>query len=675
MNIHTYCRLCEGSCGLVAHVQDGAITALQPDADDPVSGGFLCGSAAASPRLLADPRRFTRPMRRTEAGLVPATWEEAIRDIGDRLRAARKASGPRGVGLFLGDGLDRNTQGFVRSLAFALGMGTPNVFSTFAWGAGPRVRMSELMLGHPALLLPDLGRAHFVVMFGGEPDQTDWGASVPGMTHERDLRHSRKTKGTKVVVVDPRKTKLAGEMDQHLACRPGTEPFLLLGMLSSIVKGNLRDVQFVDDYTTGYDRLVELISAWPLERCAEICGVDVAALSGVTLKFARAAMATAWLGPSALANSNASVGAWAWLALHTITANTLRPGGLYDHRGVFDLHIPLALIPTAEAPRTRVGGQLPLILLQAPGSLFADEALQGGEGQLKALISVSGNPARALPASQRVASALDGLDTLVCLSAFPDETTEKAHWVLPITLPWERADLHLLDTNLLPHHLTGWTPALLPAAGEARPEAQILKELFAAVHPGVRGSSFGPQLALGGRYLATADLDAWQARLTEWFGDAPWSALEASPHRIDRGDADRATWRVTTPDGKINLVPDEIVPLLEALREPAHDEARPLRLRTTRRPGRAVDRLLGGAAPVLSLHPSSGVAEGSRVKISTRAGSLVVPVKLDLALRPDTADLPHGWGTDALALVGTDRLDPLLGTPDLDGLACRIDPA
>jgi len=322
------------------------LQALHPDPKDPTAGGYHCATADASISALVDSKRITEPMRRERGTLVPVTWETAIKEIGEALRKVRKAHGPASTGLYMGEGVLRSSRSLVRSLAFGVGFGTPNVLSELCLGAGPRLWIAEQMLGHAAFLRSDLGRAHYIVLLGGDQRETGWGPMHPGMTTERHIAHSRRTKKTKVIVADPRATPLAEEMDQHLAIRPGTEPFLLLGMLAAVVNGGWQDDQFVADYTTGFDALKRALQGWTVERCAEICGIDAPSLSGVALKYSRSAMAVVHPGASAFQNTHSALGAWAWLALQTVTANTLRPGGLYEGKGVFDLHLASASVPT-----------------------------------------------------------------------------------------------------------------------------------------------------------------------------------------------------------------------------------------------------------------------------------------------------------------------------------------
>jgi formate dehydrogenase len=361
--------------------------------------------------------------------------------------------------------------------------------------------------------------------------------------------------------------------------------------------------------------------------------------------------------------------------VHALTANLLRPGGIYDNKGVLDAHPIARQLPTDHAPRTRVGGY-PLLLLQAPGATLADEILTPGEGQLRALLAIHGDPARELPGGQRLRDALAGLDLLVALDIADTETTRLAHYVLPSTHPFERPDVHLHDTSILPYRMTQKTEALVAPPGEARDEAEVLAALMKRVGPSLRKGVHGPHLRVLGAYLSTADLAAWEDRLLDGSGQVTGQALADAPHGWFGGEVNRATWRVTTPTGKFELLPAAIATELARLEPPKGDlrlltsAARDPALRPFDRP--RFDRP-GGEDPGVTLHPSLGFAEGATVRVRTDAGAVTARVHLDDTLRPDTVDFPAGYAADVLALVPTDLLDPLTGTPALNGLACRIE--
>ena len=671
--LHTYCRLCEGACGLTAETgADGTLAALAGDRSDPVSGGFICETATASVQALRHPERITQPLRRVNGALVPTDWQTAIREIGAQLRQIRGQTGAGSVALYLGDAVDRSSRDWLRAISFGVGMGTAGIFSEQCRGAGPQRRLTEMMIGHPSHLLSDLGRAHFVLLMGADQPRVGWGPGQAGGAFEAALNHSRKTKSTRVVTADPRKTEFAASMDQHLAVRPGSEPFLALGVLSATVNGGWSDKQFVRDYTRNGNLLADIAAEWPVDRCAAICGIEKSLLSGVALKFSRAAMGVIHPAANSFSNANSAAGAWAWAAAHAVTANLLRPGGLYEHEALVDIQPLLESLPTDKAPRTRVSGA-PLLRLQAPATALADEILTPGEGQVRALISVEGAPMSRLPSRTRTRKALSSLDLLVHMGRVMDDTAALADWVLPLAHPWERADVTLHNTERLPVTGALYAPAVATAPPEARTAGEVLRALYSVARPGLRGSAWGRHLGLLAQLAARADAESWEQRILDWAGDVEWEPLQQPPHRAITGPSNRATWRVTTPGERIDLLPEAIRAAIGRL-EPLEASADfPLFLRTAAAIDRAPDaHHRTPAEPFAHVHPESGVADGQEITVETRHGTLRVTARHDARLRRDTVDLPAARVPGALDLLSTDRIDPITGAPEMDGLNCRI---
>ncbi len=670
----TWCRLNECMAGLLATVEGQRIVALRADTGNVTGRHGTCGLCTASAGAAEDPRRILRPRKRVNGRLEEVSWEVALTEIGAKLKEIRKQSGPRAIGLYAGAPVALDSRGLARTMATTLGLGTPNLYSPLATRGGPWLRAIELVVGHAAPLQRDVGRAHYVVLLGSNQEADGWGPMQAGRNLGADLAFSRKTKGTKVVAVDPRRTPLAAGADLHLAIRPGTELFFVLGMIDAILKGNWLDAQYTGDYCLPLDPLRAALAPWPVETCAEICGLTAPEISGVALKFSRSAMSVCAPGHQALQSELGTLTAWAVLVLHALTANLLRPGGVFDGRGVLDVHPLAKQLPTDGAPRTRVGG-LPLLLLQAPAALLADEILTPGHGQVRALLSLYGDPARELPGGPRLREALGSLDLLVAVDLADNDTTAIADWVLPATHPWEREDVHLHDTAILPWRTTQWSPALVPPPGEARNLADILADLFKKVGPTLRGGEFGAHLRVLGSFVATADLEKWEARLLDTSGIVSNDDLHAAPHGWFGGDVDRATWRVTTPSGRFDLLPEPIAAALGRLTAPSAPAGLGRWLLTSGARDAAVrpfDRAVA-IDPGVTLHPAAGFAEGARVRVRTSTGAVEATVHLDASLREDTVDLPAGYAVDAMALIPTDRLDPFTGTPAANGLPCVVE--
>jgi anaerobic selenocysteine-containing dehydrogenase len=661
--VSSYCRVCAGLCG-VELTLDGGAAALRGQPENPKNLGYSCEVGAASARL-PEGERLTRPLKREGGRLREVDWGTAISEIGAALKAARGGD-PRAVGLYAGEGLAPNHLGAVRAAAFAAGFGTPNLFSPLAMSAAPMLYATELVLGYPTPLQADVGRSHFVMLLGVETKDHTWGPLMAGTTHTEALAYFRRTRKTKLVVAGPRRSEDADDADQYVPLRPGTELYFLLGLNHLLLNRGFTDEQYLRDHCAGVGRLREWLEPWTAERVSAICGIDPSVLAGVALRFSRAPMAAIAASANLGQSRHGTLAAWAWLVAHALTANLLRPGGLFEAHGLLDLQPLLASFPTSQAPRSRVG-DLPALLMQLPGTLLADEILESGEGQLKALIAL-GDPLAELPQPGRLRRALEQLDLLVVASPVRSPACELADYVLPTATPWERADVQLLDHSTLPTRFVQAVPAAAAPQGEARDEAALLSELFKAARPPLFGGPWGRHLQLTGRYLAGADLRAWVDRALDLADLPPLANLEAMPAGLDKGELDRAGWRVTHAGGRLDLAPDALASAMAALTPPADDPDHPLRLYP--RDARGAWLGLGGERPV-QVHPEVGLEDGAEVILASPFGAVRARVAHDDRLRPDAVVLPWGAGVDAGELIGGDH-DPFTGAPDRCGVPCSV---
>ena len=670
--ISSYCRICEGLCGVHATVEGGRIVALEGDPDNPKSAGHLCGVGAHS---AAERERLTTPLKRVGGGFQPASWEEAIEAIGSTLGSLRRQHGERAVGLYAGGPVAYDHAAVLRLGAFAWAMGTPNVFSELAMYGASKLYASELVTGTPMALQADVGRSHYTILIGAGQEEAHWGPMQAGTIHHQALSYFRaRRKGTKLVVVDSRKTKLAEGADSFIQVRPGTEVFYMLGLAHATLQNRWIDEQYVADYTRGMDQARQWLEPWTPIRCAEICGIDVGDLAGVGLKYGRSAMGCVVASPTLVQSQHGTVAAWAWLVHAALTANLLRPGGVYETGGLVDLSTIFGSFPTDGAPTSSVRGFKSLVC-QLPGTALAEEILDSGEG-VRALVCVDGCPLSELPGRARTRDAFDRLELLVAIDSMPSETTDRADWILPSTGFWERADLHLLDNSTLPSDFIQATPALLEAPGEARDTAEILRELLAAASPPLRGGAWGRHLKLLGRVLGGADLDGWIDQTLDWSSLPDRATLEAMPSGLDAGETDRAAWRPGTEDEKLDLAPAPIGDAIRQVEPPPLDGDLPLRLTTAVTwPGgkgwrhRAAD----AQEPGIRVHPDAGFAEGASVTLHTAAGSATGRVVHDADVHPIGVLVPWGWAVQAGEVVGTEAVCPLSGSPEMVGLPCRLE--
>lgn len=669
--ISSYCRICEGLCGVHAEVSDGRITALSGDADNPKSAGHLCGVGANS---IAPRERLQTPLKRVGDGYQEASWDEAIAAIGSTLGSLRREHGPRSVGLYAGGPLAYDHAGVLRLGAYAFAMGTPNLFTELAMYGASKIYATELVTGAPMALQADVGRSHYTILIGGGQEEAHWGPFQAGTIHHQALSYFRaRRQGTKLVVVDSRKTPLAEGADSFIQVRPGTEVFYMLGLAHATLQNRWIDEQYVQDYTHGIEQARAWLEPWTPARCAEICGIDVGELAGVGLKFGRSALGCVAASPTLLQSRHGTVAAWAWLVHSAVTANLLRPGGLFETGGLVDLSTLFGSFPTAGAPESSVRSFRSLVA-QLPGTALAEEILDSSD-PVRALVCVEGCPLSELPGRARTRDAFERLELLVAIDSMPSETTARADWVLPSTHFWERSDLHLLDNSTLPSHFTQATSALESVTGEARDVADIFRDLLGASSPPLRGGVWGRHLKLLGRFLGSTDLDGWIDQTLDWSSLPDRDALEAMPSGLDAGETDRAGWRPGFDDERLDLAPAPIEAAMAQVEPPPLDGDFPLRLTTavTWAGGKGWRyRSSDAVEPGIRIHPDQGLKDGAKVRLTTAAGSVEGRVVHDDTVHPIGVVVPWGWSVAVGEVVGTSDVDPLSGSPEMVGLPCAL---
>jgi formate dehydrogenase len=598
------------------------------------------------------------------------SWDEALDGAAAALRAARTSHGRQALGCMVGPSGGAVPRTATRAAALALRWDTPHLYGPLADRGGAAWALAcAWVIGKPCALQSDVGRAHYVLLLGGNQSVEGWGPLQAGTHHGEALAHGRRTRHARIAVADPRGSGAAETGDVHLRVRPGTEAFLLLGMIDSILRNDWHDTQYVRDYCVDLDALREALAAWPVARCAAACGVPETDIAAVALKFSRAAMAVAHRSPQALCQKDGTLVAWATLVLHALTANLLRPGGLYEAQGAVDLAPVLARLDTSRAPRT--AGGWPLTWLQAPAAAVAADV--GSPDGLRALVVVQADPAGTLPQESR--AALERLETIVALDTHASATTRRADWVLPVAHAWEEEGTRLHDGMTCSSAHAVRMPALAPPPGEARPASWVLAELARRVGaPRLGRGTHGPAARLAAGWIGTRDAEGAESQLLGFLA-RPGVAEALDADGVWRGgDVDRARWAPGHADGRLHLFPDPARRALAALTEPPAPADGVGRLFAAARPDSALhpaDRP-HAADPGVRLSPSWGISNGARVRIATSHGEVEARVTVDAGLHPEAVDVPNGYDTDVARLLGPADHDPWSGSPAWCGPRCRV---
>ncbi len=688
-HFHT-CPLCEATCGLAISVDAGRVVGVRGDADDVFSGGFACPKGLLIGDLNADPDRLRTPL----VDGSPATWEQAWQAVDERLGHVVAAHGRESLALYAGNPNVHNLSGSLYVGAVVKGLGTRNVFSASTSDQMPKQVAAVLMFGDLlSVPIPDLDRTHLLVVLGADPLTSNGSLmTAPDMPGRlRDLRH----RGGRLVVVDPRTSRTAKAADLHLAIRPGTDAFLLAAVANVLLGEGLARPQ--PAHVAGLERLGPALARFTPEAVAGPTGLDVEAVRGLAHELAAAPSAAVYGRIGTCTVRFGTVTSWLVDVVNALTGNLDSPGGVM---------FPLAAAgqrnssPTS-VPRTARFGRfatavrgLGEVFGELPSAALAEEI---GSGHLRGLVTIAGNPALSAPDAGRLQTALAGLDVMISVDCYLNETTRHADVVLPVPGPLERSHFDLAFTQLAVRNVANYSPPIFDSP--VPPEWQTLARLAAvasgapwqagaeAVDDAVLGGLLSGHVAAEGSPVHGRDVGELVAELSRPTADRPdgrrgeermldallrlgpygdgfgvtpdgltLDRLAEHPHGLDLGPLQpRLPGVLRTTSGSVELAPEPVLadlPRLEAALDEPTDGLRLVgrrHLRSNNSWGHNVIGLVGGSnLCTLQIHPDDaaprGVADGCQVRVTSSVGSLVVDAEVTTRIRPGVVSLPHGWG-------------------------------
>ncbi len=687
------CPLCEATCGLEITLQDDRVTGIRGDEQDVLSGGFVCPKGTTLGALHEDPDRLRAPLIKRDGKHVEATWDEAFRAVEQGLCGLREEYGNNAVAVFLGNPNVHNLGGAFFVRPFLHGLRTRNLFSASTVDQMPRHVSCGLMYGNPdAIPVPDLDRTDYLLMLGANPLESN-GSLCTAPDFPGRLERLRE-RGGKLIVVDPRTTRTAKRADRHLSIRPGTDAYLLLAIAKVLFEEGLVDLGACASDVANADAIEPAIASFTPERAARVTGIDEELIRTLARELAAAPSAAVYGRIGVHTAEFGTLTSWACDLLCLLSGNFDREGGL--------------LFPFAAHMRPRRKGagrgfiqgrwssrvrDMPEVRGELPIATLADEIETRGEGQIRALITVGGNPALSAPNGDRLTQAFAGLSFMVSVDPYLNETTRHADVILPPPSALERSHYDVAFTTLSVRNVANYSPAVFES--DAPSEADILSKLALIASgqsvdtdPAVVGRTLVRGLidrevssdhssisgrdpeeiagALEGRPAPEALLDILirTGPYGDSFGANPkglsLEVLERNPHGVDLGALEPALPDVLATDsGKLEIFPRAIaqdLSRLEADLDRPHKAGEILLVgRRTVRSNNSwmhnVDILMRGRDRcTLQIHPADaariGLAAGARARVTSRVGNVEVAIEITEEITPGVVSLPHGYGHD-----------------------------
>ncbi len=741
------CPLCEASCGLEVTLRPAAdggeeVVRIRGDRDDVFSRGYICPKGSTLKQLHEDPDRLRRPVVKRDGVFVEVTWEEAFAEVERRLLPVLEAHGRDACAVYVGNPNAHNLAGLLYTRPVLRALGSTNVFSASTVDQRPKEISAALMFGGGLNVpVPDVDRTDHLVMLGANPFASNGSlATAPDWPGRLERLVER---GGTLVVVDPRRSRTAEMATEWVPIRPGADAYLLMAMVQVITSEGLVDLAACEGLVTGLDDVVEAAAAFPPEAVVQATGLEADHIRRLARDLAAAPAACVYGRIGTTTAEFGTLTSWLVDVLNVLTGNLDRPGG--------------AMFPMAAAGGANTRGtprygrevrlhrrrsrvrQLPETFGELPAVVMAEEMDTPGEGQVRALLTIAGNPVLSTPNSARLDAALADLECVVAVDIYLNETTRHADVLLPAPSALQKGhyDLALLQLGL--RNTSNYSEPVLPLDEGQPTEWEVLARL-ALVLQGA-GATADPALVddlmitslvqasvgddtspIHGRdveeILAALEPRTGPERLLdlmlrtgphgEGFGADPdglcLDKLLANPHGIDFGALEpRLPDVLRTPDGMIGLGPQILLDDLPRLRDGLDGRRDHPFVLIGRRDLRSNNSWMHNVSVLVKgkprctahLHPEDaavlGLADGDEAIVRSRVGEVRVPVEVTDAIRPGVVSIPHGWGHDldgarigvarANAGVNSNLLadetlfEPISGTAVLNGIPVTVERA
>ncbi len=674
----TFCRMCDAGCGMNVYVEKDRVVKVEGIREHPRNSGFLCPKGYSAVEYLYSPNRLKHPLKKENGEWKKISWDEALTIVAEKLSEIKEKYGAKATAVYVGEGIDhQDVYHLIRRFCDAYG--TPNLSSSASICFRAMVLGVLLTFGKLPEAEAGIEGSKCIMVWGFNP-----GASRP-TTAKHILENVKK--GAKLIVVDSRTTQLAKKADLHLQPRPGTDCALALSMMNVIISEKLYDRNFVERWTTGFDKLEEHVKNYPPEKTEKITWVPAEMVRKAARMFATTKPACILPGNALNLQVTSVQNNRSMAILQALTGNVDVEGGWIT---ISRLRLASPSIPSRVTEKPLGAEEYPIfygfwdrIYGEGQAMVLPDVLLSGKPYEVKAMIIVGANPVLTWPNSKKVVEALKKLDFLVVVDVFMTETAKLADLVFP-------ACTFLEKWNLLDYSQTGLSYVMLGS--------KVVEPL----------------------YESRSDWEFWfglikKMGFEEYF---PWKneiefldfllkpsglsveQLKKNPNGIMYGSKKPADYEgrgFKTPSKKVEIysetlekygydpLPVYVEPKESYLNNPTLAEKYPLILTTgtritpyTHSRYRELEKLRKiTPEPQVEIHPKTAekynIMENDLVIVETQRGSIKVKAKLTEDILPEVVSVTHGWNEANINLLTDDEeRDPISGYPALKAMLCRV---
>ena len=640
--IYRACNLCEAICGLAIEIAGDKIIRIRGDEADPFSRGHICPKAIALKDIHEDPDRLRLPQHKVDGAWHTIAWDDAYALAASRIAEVINANNNDAVAFYAGNPNVHNVGHLLNIPPLAKLVRSKNIYSASSVDQLPQQLVSYLMFGHQFLIpIPDIDHTDYFLLLGANPIASN--GSMMTVPDVAGRLKAIQTRGGKVVVIDPRLTETAEVASEHHFIRPGSDAAFLAALLNTIVANK----KIADDRLLGLDIALAAITDFTPEAVAKFVGIDAANIKRIAYEFASAKSAVCYGRMGTTTQAYGSVNQWLIYLINIITDNCDRVGGAL-------LTTPLMPITgrgTSSGGHARwhsrvrglaeTNGELPV-------STMAAEMLTAGEGQVRALITVAGNPVLSTPNGHQLDRALSQLDFMLSIDIFINETTRHADLILPPTSALNHDHYDSVFNAFAVRNTARMNNAIWQRPDDERYDWEI----FAGIGERLAGLLNRPYKAPPSVHDVVA-----MATANSPFQQVSMAALQAAEHGLDLGALKPSLYeRLETFDKKIHCAPDVLLADIPRLRKAMSENADATLKLIGRRHVRSNNSWMHNAHRLvkgkprhqLLMHPSDmavrNIQNQTMVRVATRVGEVSVEVESSTNIMPGVISLPHGFG-------------------------------
>lgn len=712
-------------------LEDERVVRIRGDLDDPLSKGFVCPKGTTLGKLHDDPDRLRTPMIKRNGAFEACDWDEAFAEIALRLDAVVSEHGSEALGVYVGNPNAHNYESNLALRPFIKSLRTRHVYSASTVDQMPKQIACGYVFGHPFTIpVPDVDRTDHLLILGANPVESNGSlATAPDWPGKLKALVER---GAALVVVDPQQTKTADLATRYVPIRPGSDALLLAAMAHVLFERAPADPGHLADAVSGLQDVEAAVRRFTPESVAEATGIDAATIRQMAIDLGEAPSAAVYGRIGTHTTPFGTVAAWLVDVLNLITGNLDRPGGAMFAKAVHDAERRKRRSFEVGRWSSRVHGFAEM-LGEFPVATMADEITTDGDGRLRLLFTVAGNPALTTPDAGELDAALDRLDFMVSVDPYLNATTRHADVILPPPSALERGHWDFAFQTLSLRDYADWSPAVFEPFGPS--EFDILVKLTAiaaglgggvdptavalsALEQRVAAAAADPDSAIAGRdpqdildALAGRSIDQqlldFMIRLGhrgDHFGGRPegltLAHFERSPHGIDFGPlVPRLPEELSTPSGTVEIGHPVLVGDLDRLWDQLGSWPLEQMVLVGRRQVRTANSwthnievlVKGRNRCTVRMHTDDaariGVEDGGDVAVISEVGSLRLPAEVSDRIMPGVVSIPYGWGhggegtRQAVAtkhpgvnvnILTPKVLDPLSGNAQLNGIPVTV---